>query len=108
MDVGQRRSLEIGRELLEVVVGLARESDDDVGADRRVRDPRADVAHERRIVIDRVRPAHRGQHACTRVLQRQVEMRREPVGRRDEIDELARAIHRLEGGDSEEHARRRP
>ena len=36
MDVRQRRTLQIGRELLEVFVGLTRKPDDDVRPDRRV------------------------------------------------------------------------
>ena len=85
VEVRQRRALEIRRELLEVLVGLAGKSDDDVGADRRVRHPRADVVDERRVVLDRVRPPHRRQHAVARVLQRQVEVRREAIAtpRRD-------------------------
>ena len=53
------------RQLLEVVVGLAGKADDDVGADRGVRNARADVVDERRVVLDRVRPAHRAR-ACGR------------------------------------------
>ena len=105
VEVRQRRALEIRRELLEVVVGLAGKADDDVRADRGVRHPRADVVHERRVVRDRVRPAHRRQHPVARVLQRQMKVRREAAGRGDEIDDLARAVHRLERADAEQDAR---
>jgi hypothetical protein len=37
------------------------------------------------------------------MLQRQVEVRKEPPARRDEVDDLRRAIHRLERADPERH-----
>src|SRR5262245_43614516 len=46
---------------------------------------------------------HLFQDVVRPVLQRQVEMRRQPRRRRDEIDDLHRAVHRLERTDSEEH-----
>ena len=58
---------------------------------------------ERGVLLDRVRPAHRRQHAVARVLQRQMEVRGERGRARDEIDDLARAVHRLERADAEEN-----
>ena len=60
------------------------------------------------IVAERIRPAHQREHPIARVLQRQVEMRREAAAARgDEIDDLRRAIHRLERADPERHVGRR-
>ena len=91
------------RQLLEVLIGLAGKADDDVRADRRVR--HASRGCRRR--------APRSSRSCTagasrparvaRVLQRQMKVRREALGRGDEIDDLARAVHRLERADAEEH-----
>src|SRR5258707_3024211 len=103
VDVRQRRALEIRDELFEVLVRLAGESDDDVAADRRVLDARADIIDERRVVLDRVRPAHAREDAVARMLQRQVKMRREAIGGRDEIHDLARTVHRLERGDAKQN-----
>ena len=53
------------------------------------------------VVVERVRPAHRGEHAIARVLQRQMEVRQEPAAARDEIDDRRRAVHRFERADAE-------
>jgi hypothetical protein len=45
----QRRALEVGCKLLDIVVGFAWEPDDDVRPNRRVGHARADGIHERRI-----------------------------------------------------------
>ncbi len=103
--VRERRRFEIRGQPLDVLVGLARESDDDVRADGGVRHPRADAVHEGGVLRDRVRPAHRRQQAIARVLQRQMEMARKAVARRDEIDDVGRAVHRLERADAEERLR---
>ena len=60
MQVRQRRPFEVGRELLEIVVGLAGKAGDDVRADRGVRQARADVVDERGVVLDGVRAAASG------------------------------------------------
>ena len=71
-----------------------------------MRNPRADVVDERRVVLDRVRPAHRREHPVARVLQRQDESAARSSRRGDEIDDLARAVHRLERADAEQDAAR--
>ena len=48
------------------------------------------------------------QHPVARVLQRQMEMRRERARSRDQIDDLGRAVHRLERADAEQTADRVP
>ena len=68
---------------------------------------RADVIHERGVLRDRVGAAHRPQHAVARMLQRQVEMRREVARAGNQVHDRVRAIHRLERTDAESHIRRR-
>ena len=55
--------------------------------------------------VDRVRPSHRREHPVARVLQRQMKMRRETGRRRDQIDDLGRAVHRLERADAKQQLR---
>ena len=101
--MGDRRPLEIRDERLEVLAALTRESNDDVGSDRGVRHPRPDVVDEGRVLLDRVGPPHRREYAIAGVLEREMKMRRKPIGRRDEVDDRARAVHRLERADAEEN-----
>ena len=70
---------------------------------RRVDDRRRRAA---RYVGERVRPAHHAEHPIARVLQRQVEMRREAAAARGhEVDDRRRAVHRLERADAERRRR---
>ena len=50
--------------------------------------------------------AHRAQHRVVAMLQRQVEVRREPGRRCHELHDLGRAVHRLERADAEQHVGR--
>ena len=102
VEVRQRRPFEIPRKLSEVLIGFSGKADDDVGTDRDVWNLRANAIDERRVLIDRVRPAHGRQNAVARVLQRQMKVRGERFTRRDEIDDVQRAIHRLERADAKE------
>ena len=58
--------------LAEVVLGLAGEADDDVGAEREVGDRRAHLLGEREIALARVRAAHRLEDPRRAGLERQV------------------------------------
>src|SRR6187401_2263915 len=56
-----------------------------------------DRIHQAAVVTERVRPAHRGENPIAGVLERQVEVRRETAAAcGDELDDLRRAVHRLE------------
>src|SRR5262249_37717627 len=49
-----------------------------------------------------VRTTHRREHPVARVLKRKMKMRRVALRRSDEVDDLPRAVHRLERRDAEE------
>jgi len=104
VDVRERRPFEIRRKLLEVLVALTREPDDHIRADRRVGYTRANGLHERGVLRDGVRPPHGREHSIAGVLQGKMKMRRETIGPRHEIDELGRAVHRLERADAKQDA----
>ena len=98
VQVRERRALEIARRAcVEVLVGLAGKADDDVRPDRRMRHarrgcrPRAprtcSIVYGRRIS---------SQDAIRRMLQRQMEVRRDQVHQARE-----RKVHRLERADAE-------
>ena len=89
----------------EVVVGLARKPDDHVGADRGVRQALGDA---RRPAGDSTSSVYgrriAAEHPIARVLQRQMEVRREAAAAAgDQLDDLRRAVHRLERADPERH-----
>ena len=56
------------------------------------------------VVIDRVRTPIARQHPVARVLKRQMKVRRKASGSGDEIDDLGRAVHRLERADPKERS----
>ena len=60
--------------LREVVLGLAGEADDDVGAEGHVGDRAAQLLRERDVALARIRAAHRLEHARRARLQRQVDV----------------------------------
>src|SRR5688500_15446324 len=103
MRVRNRRLPKICLEHGEVVVGFAWEADDHVRADRRVRNLVANPIDKTAIVLKRVRAAHRDQHAIARMLKRKMEMWCEPARGGHEVDDVIRAVHRLEGADSYAH-----
>ena len=93
----QRRRRQEPFERLEVRIVLAREPGDKVRSNRRVRKAFGDALDQPAVGVERVRPAHLPQHPIAGVLQRQVEVRRQPsAARGDEIDDGRRAIHRLQ------------
>src|SRR5262245_4123413 len=90
-------------ERLKIFVCLSRKTDDDIRADRRVRNAGADAVDERCVLLDRVRASHRRQHAIARVLQWQMEVWCELFRTSDELDDLARAVHWFERADAEDN-----
>ena len=70
----------------EVVLGLPREADDDVGGDGEVRDDPPGLGQPVEVALRRVAAVHRGQHAVGAGLQRVVEVRahRRRLGHRGE------------------------
>ena len=57
--------------------------------------------HRSAEALERVGTAHRRQHPVAGVLQRQVEVRQEARGRRDSVEDLLAAVHRLERTEAE-------
>ena len=67
-----------------------------------MRQPCRDGVDERPVGGQRVRTPHGGEQAIARVLQRQMKVWRHPsAAAGDEIDDLRRAVHRLERADPE-------
>src|SRR5262245_43170570 len=99
--VRQRGVLEKRGELLEISTCLTGEADDDVGAQRGVRDLPANAFEQRRVSLDGVGAAHGCEHAGAGVLQGQMKVGRETGALAEMPDDLASAVHRFEGADSE-------
>jgi len=76
MQVRERQRLDERQHPLDVLVGLAGKTDDDVRADGGVRHTVVDAGHEALVEPARVRAPHHAQHLVGAVLQRQVEVRR--------------------------------
>jgi hypothetical protein len=89
--------------LVEVGIALSGESHDDIGSNRRMRHHRADPVDEVPVRRRGVRPSHSTQHIVGAVLEWQVKMRRETRRLGNEIDDVLRAIHRLQRTDAEQH-----
>jgi hypothetical protein len=91
LGLGEER-LELG----EVLLGLAREADDDVGADAGVRVERPDLAAQREERLPGPEAPHAPQHRRARVLEGQVEVRRDPPGLRDRAQQRGPHLRRLQ------------
>src|SRR5262245_43070391 len=104
MDVRQRRTLQIAYELLEVIIGLARKTDDDVGSDRRIANACPDAVDQLGVLCERIGAPHRVEHTVARMLQRQVKVTRKAPLVGDERHDLARTIHRLQRADPKAYA----
>src|SRR5688572_25343940 len=96
MQVCQRKVAEKGFGLREMQRRLTWKPDDEIGANRGMGKTRTNLRDEAGIERCRVRPPHRPKYLVRPMLQRQVEVRRQSGRRGDEIDDLRRAIHRLE------------
>ena len=83
-------------ELGQVVVGLAGEPDDDVGPHAGVGRGRADLGDQLEEPLGVAEPAHPPQHRPARVLEGQVEVRRDAGGRRHDLDQAGPHLGRLE------------
>jgi len=70
VEVRQRRTFQITLESGDVLLCFARKADDDVRADRGIRNASANVVNERGILFNRVRAAHCRKHPIAGVLQR--------------------------------------
>ena len=102
VDVRQRRRRKVREICLELFVRFAGKAGDQVRTDRDVRQPFDQGVSQPLVEIETVGPPHSPEHGIARVLQWQVEMRSEPASAAgDELDNLGRAIHRLEGTDPE-------
>src|SRR5579883_781852 len=81
--------------LLEVGLGLAREADDDVGAEREVGDRGAQPLDEREVALARVGPAHRPQDPGGAGLERQVHVLADRVALGDRGDHRLAEVLRV-------------
>ena len=72
---GEARGLDDAERLLEVLFGLAREPDDDVGGDGGVRDAGANAVEDAEELLGPVGPPHRLEDAVGTRLQRHVQLR---------------------------------
>ncbi len=87
--------------LLEVGVRLAREADDDVRGDRRVRNGLADPLDDPEVAFAPVGAAHRPQHRVRSALQRHVQ-RGHDVGRLGHrLDHVVGEVARVRGGEAD-------
>jgi len=71
----ERKTTKDGHAFFELRLGFSRESNDDVRADRGMRQEPDDPVDELRVVGRRVRAPHGAEHLIRSVLQRQVEVR---------------------------------
>ena len=81
--------------LLEVLLGLAREADDDVGRQREVRDRGAELVHEPQVALAAVGAPHRLEDAGRARLQRQVRVLADRVALRHRGDHVAAEVLRM-------------
>jgi hypothetical protein len=80
---GQQEALQ----LVDVVVGLAREADDDVAAHGRRRVAGADLVQQGEEAVGVAEAAHPPQHRAARVLEAHVEVRRDAGGAGEDLDQ---------------------
>src|SRR4029453_17344945 len=81
--------------LLEVALGLAGEADDDVGRQREVRDPGAEVVHEAQVALAAVRASHRLEDARRARLEREVRVLADGAALGHRRDHLAAEVLRM-------------
>jgi len=95
--VRERRAGKVFGVSFEIGAGLAREPDDDVGADGGVRQAIHDAPHQSTVSGEGIRTTHLTEHAVAGVLERQVKVRGEPAsGTTHQIHDGGGAVHRLE------------
>ena len=96
-DVEPGRDQEVA-ERRQVVVGLAGEPDDHVGADAGRGSDRPDPVEQSQEALGVAEPSHPSQHRAAGVLERQVEVRRDAGRARDRLDQPGPDLGGLEVG----------
>ena len=98
---GEPGGLDHAQGLLEVLLRLAGEADDDVGADRGVRQLGAHPVEDAEELLRAVGPAHGAQDAVGAGLQRHVQLRHDVRGLRHRVDHVVGERRRVRAGEAD-------